>query len=366
MKFTCTQENLKKGLNLVSHLAGKNKNLPVLNNVLIEVKNGILFLATTNLEIGIKSTVRGKMEQEGVFTVPAKLFNDYIQSLRNENIELKWDEKNLSITTKNSQTVIKGLDASEFPLIPEIEKKNTIKVMKKIMKKSLSSVLFATAMDTTRPEISGVLFDFQEDGLTLVATDSYRLAEKKVEIINKGFEKKVIIPSFSLQELNRVLSDMEDEGELTISLNDNQILFEVDSTRMVSRITEGEYPDYKQVIPTETKTKTIVKRNDFQQIIKAASLFCRQGINDIHLIVLKDKIEVKAVNDQLGESQNIIEAIVKGDQNDIIFNYHYILDVLNIVEGEEIEFNLNNKALPGVVKAKNKDDYLYIIMPIKQ
>lgn len=367
MRFVCTQENLKRGLSITTHLAGRNQNLPILNNVLLETKNGVLILSSTNLEIGIKSQVRGKVEEEGSLTVPAKLLFDYIQSTKNEKIELKKEENNLKVINSNSQTIIKGLDASEFPLIPVIDKKNSISIKKEEIKKALSQVLFAAAVDSTRPEISGVLFDFNEDNLIMAATDSYRLAEKKIKLTKKNsFKKKIVIPSFTLQEINRILSEVEGDVDFVISLNDNQVLFEIDSTSLVSRIIEGEYPDYKQVIPTETKTEVILKKEIFKQSVKAASLFCRQGINDIHFIVLKDKVEIKALNDQVGENQSIMEVKTKGEENDIVFNYHYVLDVLNSITSEEVVLKINNNTLPGIIKPKEDEGYLYIIMPIKQ
>ncbi len=367
MKFICTQENLKRGLGLVSHLAGRNQNLPILNNVLLEAKGGGLILSTTNLEIGIKSNIRGKVEKEGSLTVPARLFFDYIQSIRGEKIEIESKGNNLEIKTESSQTVLKGLDYSEFPLIPEIEKKISITLNAGELKEALNLVLFATAMDNARPEISGVLFNFENNQLTLAATDSYRLAEKKINIKNSlEKEKKLIIPAFTLQELSRLISEVDKKESLQMNINENQVSFECDATVMISRITEGEYPDYKQIIPQDTKTKVTVDKNILQQNIKAASLFCRQGINDLNLFFYENKIEIRALNDQLGESKNVVEGKIEGEKNQIIFNYHYLLDVLSSMSSNEVVIKINNPEMPGLIKPLAGEDYLYIIMPIKQ
>ncbi len=367
MKFICTQENLKRGLSLVSHLAGKNQNLPILNNVLLEVKNGLICLSTTNLEIGIKTKVRGKVEREGSLTVPAKILSDYIQSIRGEKIELIAKENNLEIKTENSETVLKGLDYSEFPLIPEIEKKYSATFIAEDLKESLNLVLFATASDTARPEISGVLFNFNKDKLILAATDSYRLAEKIINTkTNIESNKKIIIPLFTLQELNRLIGEIEKKQEIIMNINDNQVSFENDTTVMISRITEGEYPDYKHIIPQTEKTKATLNRILFQQSIKAASLFCRQGINDISLFFYKDKVEIRALNDQLGESKTFVEGKIEGEKNQIIFNYHYLLDALSSLNDSEIIIKINNPETPGLLIPTKRSDYLYIIMPIKQ
>lgn len=367
MKFICTQENLKKGLSLVSHLAGRNQNLPILNNVLMEVKNGSLILSTTNLEIGIKSTIRGKVEREGSLTVPAKIFYDYIQSVRGEKIEIESKGNNLEIKTENSYTILKGIDYSEFPLIPEINKKYSAIFNIGELKESLNLILFATAFDNTRPEISGVLFNFNKNNLVLVATDSYRLAEKKINIKTTiKEEKKIIVPLFTLQELNRLIGDIDKKQEIIMNINENQISFESDSTVMISRITEGEYPDYKQIIPQTAKTEITINKNILQQSIKAASLFCRQGINDVSMFFYDNKIEIRALNDQLGENKTVIEGKIIGEKNQIIFNYHYLLDVLTNLNDKEVLIKINNSEMPGLITPIGRNDYLYIIMPIKQ
>jgi DNA polymerase-3 subunit beta len=368
MKFICILENLKKGLNNTVHLAGRNQNLPILNNVLLETKNGVLLISSTNLEVGIKSAIRGKVEEEGSLTVPARLFYEYIQNIKSEKIEISTKGLNLEIKTDNSHTTLKGLDYSEFPLIPEIEKKYKIEILAGEIKESLSLVLFATALDSARPEISGVLFDFTENNLILAATDSYRLAEKKLKVENKiEFDKKIIIPSFTLQELARLVGDVDKKSIVKMYLNENQVAYEIENTIMISRTTEGEYPDYKQIIPQKnSKTEALTNRQQLQQSVKAASLFCRQGINDINLVFLKEKIEIKALNDQLGESQNAIPVELEGEENEIVFNYHYLLDVLSSLNSENIKLKINNNSLPGMIIPQEREDYLYIIMPIKQ
>ena len=367
MKFICTQENLKKGLGLVSNLAGKNQNLPILNNVLLEVKEGGLILSTTNLEVGIKSNIRGKIEKEGSLTVPARLFYDYIQSIKGEKIEIEARVNNLEIKTENSHTILKGLDYSEFPLIPEIEKKYSVSFNVGELKEALNLVLFATAFDNARPEISGVFFNFNKNKLILAATDSYRLAEKTISTkTNTGLDKKIIIPSFTLQELNRLMGEVDKKEDIIMNMNENQISFECAATVMISRITEGEYPDYKQIIPQEYKTEATINKSLLQQNIKAASLFCRQGINDISLFFYDNKIEIRALNDQLGESKTAVECKVQGEKNKIIFNYHYLLDVLTSLNDNEIIIKINTPEMPGLILPLGRSDYLYIIMPIKQ
>jgi len=366
MKFICTQENLKKGLGVVSSLAGKNQTLPILKNVLLEVKNNILILSTTNLEMGVKSIVRGKSDGEGSLSVPAKLLYDFIANINTDKVELTQEGVNLHIKTDNSQTTIKGVDPTEFPLIPTVEKEKEFLLNPIDFKQAISLVIFAVAFDNTRPEISGVLFNWQKDKLILAATDSYRLAEKKLILNGEGDDFQVIIPAFTLQEINRILGELKDSQELKIYFNQNQVLFEIDSTSLVSRLIEGEYPDYQQVIPTESKTTIQADRKELIKAIKVASFFCRQGINDVNLKIKENTLTIQALNDQVGENKTSVEIEKKGDDNEIVFNYHYILDGLNAISTDKVELGINSGSLPGILKPIGDDSYIYIIMPIKQ
>lgn len=364
MKFSTTTENLKKGLATVSHIVGKNQNLPILNNVLINTQGNILFLSTTNLEVGIKSSVRGKTEKDGGVTVPAKLLNDYINNLSSETVNLESDKLNLEIKAKGSHTIIKGTDPAEFPLLPDIETDLLVEIPVKTMKNSLQQTVFASSNDTTRPELCSVLAKIKNKILYLVATDSYRLAEKKINI-NTSEDLSVLIPQTTLQEVNRVFGDSEDE-ELKVEFNENQIKFSDSKTFLISRISEGQFPDYEQIIPKNGNCKSIVDINGLTKAIRAVSIFCRQGINDIKMIFLDKSVVITAINDLVGESKVEIEAKTTGQKKEIVFNYHYLLDVLSAVGGGQIEIAVSENNLPGLIKPVGNDDYVYVIMPIKQ
>ncbi|MDP2685205.1 MAG: DNA polymerase III subunit beta [bacterium] len=366
MKLICTQENLSRGLQLVSHIASKNISLPILSNVLIEVKKGDIKLSTTNLEMGIVCEVRGKVEAEGAFTVQAKTISDYINLLPKENVTLELVDQNLKIQSENSKTLMKGLEASEFPLIPQVDPETEIEIKGKILKNALNAVSFAVSYDETRPEINGVFFSFNEKKLTLVATDSYRLAEKSIDLENNIPEKGFIVPIKTIQELVRIID--EEEEMLKIKISDNQILFLVGGAQLSSRLIEGQYPDYKQIIPTEQKTSITLDTTDFINTIKRASLFCKAGSNDILLkfLVNKNEVHVSANNLQIGESEAKQSADVEGQDNDIIFNYRFLLEGLQNIEEPECILNINTNTNPGLLKPKKESNYVYIIMPIKQ
>lgn len=366
MKLICTQENLSKGLQLVSHIASKNISLPILSNVLIKARKGDIKLSTTNLEMGIICKVRGKVEEEGSFTVQAKTLSDYINLLPKENITLELINQNLRIQSKNSKTLMKGLESSEFPLIPQVESEINIEINGKKLKDALNNVSFAVSFDETRPEINGVFFDFNEKKLTLAATDSYRLAEKGIDLKNDVPQKGFIVPIKTIQELVRIINEEDDMLEIKIS--DNQILFSVGGAQLSSRLIEGQYPDYKQIIPTEHKTSIILNTADFINTVKRASLFCKSGSNDILLKFLpnENEIHVSANNLQIGESEARQSADIDGQENNIIFNYRFLLEGLQNIEETECIININTNTNPGLLKPKNEHDYVYIIMPIKQ
>lgn len=367
MKISCTQENLQHGLNLVSHLATKNVNLPILSNVLLKAENTGLVLASTNLEMAIRCKVRSKVDIEGVFTVPANLLTNYIGLLNTERIDLEVEGPELKIISENQKTKMRGEGGAEFPIIPEVTREQEYILKKQDLTEGLSQVVFAASLDDTRPEIAGVLFDFTALGLTLAATDSYRLAEKKLNLNKGGKEQKIIIPQASLSELLRVLSAVHEE-EIKIYVTENQVLFSVGEVELISRIIEGNYPDYTQIIPKQYKTTIFLHKTEFTKVIKGASLFSKAGINDVnlHFSPEKQEITISAVNNQLGESVMRIAGEITGDSNDIVFNYRYLLDGLSNLSGEEIKLEILDNSNPGLFRARQGEDYLYIIMPIRQ
>lgn len=368
MKLICTQENLSFGLNLVSHIASRSTNLPILNNVLLKAEKTELKLITTNLEMGIKLSVRGKINQEGSFTVQAKLLTDYISLLPKENINLELEDNNLNIKCQNFQTQIKGLEATEFPLLPEIEKKNKITLKINDLKPTLNRVAFCAALDESRPEISGVLFKIEDKYLIIAATDSYRLAEKRIEILeSKINNSQFIIPLKTIQELQRILFSQQDK-ELNIYFNDNQVLFEIDNIELISRLIEGQYPDYQQIIPQNHKTKIKIKTAEFLQAVKTASLFCKPGINDVKITLIpsKNEIVVIASNANLGENITNLPVEIEGEENEIVFNYRFLIDGLNNVNQDQLNMEITNNSTPGLFQPVGEEGYLYIIMPIRQ
>lgn len=366
MKIICTQENLHQGLALVSNIANRHSNLPILNNVLIKANKEGLTLITTDLEVGIKAFVRAKIEKGGEFTVDARLFNNYISFLPKENIELNLKEEGLEVKSKDQDTLINGLAAEDYPLIPELNKDQEIKLGAGELKKALQQVISSASLDSSRVEINSVNFQFLPGEMVLAATDSYRLAEKKIKIVN-GKEKNLIVPLKTLQELLRILSE-QGEGQVKIYFNENQILFAFDGVELVSRVIDGKYPDYKQIIPDDFTIRARCQSGELAPAIKAVALFCKQGINDIRLSFDEkaQKIIIATASSHTGHSLAKVPATIEGPSSDIVFNYKYLLDGLSNVGGGEVLLQANNNSSPGLIKPSKDSDYLYLVMPIRQ
>jgi len=376
MQLSSLQENLKQGISIVGHIAGKNINLPILNNILLETKDGNIKMVATNLEVGVICRVRGKILEDGIFTVDAKIFNDYISLLPNKKINIKKNNNKLEIESDNYKTKISIQGAEDFPLIPVVEKKEFYSAKINDLKKAISQVIFAVSVSETRIELTGVFFDFFENKLILVATDSYRLAEKVIEIKNNSNNKnRVIIPAKTLQELNRIINNTKDNdfsdeevGEIKFYISENQIMFSFGNIELVSRLIDGQYPDYKQIIPTQNKTRAVVNKNELIRAVKVAALFSKTGINDINLDFPKDRgmIVISAASGQSGENITELEANVNGDDNGIVVNYRYLIDGLNNIDNENIKIETIDSNTPCIIKSEKEDNYLYIVMPIRQ
>lgn len=376
MKFTCLQENFKSGLAVVSHVVGKNVNLPILNNILVRAQKSHIELLATNLEIGVIHKVRGKVEFEGELAIDAKTLSDYVNLLPSDKIETQKIEEEFLIECDGFKTKMKCQSTQEFPLIPSIEKENFFSLKTEEFKEAISQVIFAVSNNENRAELSGVLFSIKDKNLTMAATDSYRLAEKKISILETSLveEKKVIVPAKTLQELLRIMSvfkegsDFESGAQIKVCLSDNQILFLLGATELVSKLIVGQYPDYGQIIPNNFKTSVILDKTEIARAIKASAIFSKTGINDVSIVFKKESQEIiiSSSSSQVGESTVNLRGEISGDNNDVMINYRYLLDGLNNIGGEKVKLDIVNYNTPCIISAEKNNNYLYIVMPIRQ
>jgi DNA polymerase-3 subunit beta len=372
MKIICLQENLKTNLNITQNIIGKNLTLPILNNLLLETDAGRLKISSTNLEIGINTWTSGKIEKTGSITCPAKILSSFINNLPNKKIELETKDNNLLIKCENYKASIKCLSADDFPLIPKIKEK-PIFIFKKsdVLKNNFNQVVGAAAISESRPEFSGILFKFEKETLKLVATDSFRLAEKI--IYQNNYLKQptsLIVPQRTVQELIRILTEKPSQ-EIKLILGDNQVLFELDEAQLISRLIDGQYPDYQQIIPEKFETKVTLSKEEFINNIRIASIFSSR-INDIKISVRPEKIEILSQDADLGENRSQMDARVIGKPMEISFNFRYLIEGLSNVPTKQVTLGLNPeqngsslKSNPAVIKPVGEEDFLYIVMPIK-
>jgi DNA polymerase-3 subunit beta len=364
MKIIITQENLKEGLGIVSRVVGNSATLPILNNVLLETENGLLKLSGTNLETGISTYVRCSVEKEGGICLGVKTLTDLINSLPQGNITIDAEEFETKITTEHTSVNIKHLSTEDFPLIPKIEDGGKAKLDPQIMKTALDQVIFAASTSETQPEISGVLFWFGGDNLLLTATDRYRLAEKSVPY-SGGLDYKIIVPYKSAQEISRLLANLNNEVE--ISVTNTQLAFSLDNTYAVTRLIDGQYPDYQQILPETSNTNIILDRQELLSALKTTSVFSRgSGSINVSYSSEDNVVKLSSISHDLGQSTVDIICKINGPSGTLIMNYRYLLDFLNNYDAETLVMKVIDDTMPITFTPEDNNKYLYLVMPIKQ
>ncbi|PKL36455.1 DNA polymerase III subunit beta [Candidatus Peregrinibacteria bacterium HGW-Peregrinibacteria-1] len=367
MKFLCKRRDLDYALNVVSKAISPNNTLPVLNNILIRAEGNQVFFSATNLEIAISCHVDADIKAEGKTTVPAKLITSYVALLTDEQLELHSGASNvLEINSTTSNTKINCISAEEFPLIPKVDKDIEFMLNVDDLGKAINETVFAASMNASRPVLTGVYFASMENGVKLVATDSYRLAESKIDLGNSfNADFKCVVPGRTLMELGKILMKAEAKG-IKINISNNQILFSVDGVELISRLIDGQFPDYNKIISNESKTVFKVKVEDISLVVKRVSLFARENNNSVKLNVEGDgKLLVKSEETKVGEEKGEVLIESTGENNSIALNAQYLLDVLSYIGDDKVEIKLNDRTSPAHIKPVDRDNYLYIIMPLK-
>lgn len=374
MKITCTKDNLSKALSIVGGIANKNVNLPILGNVLIKADDQQTEIIATNLELAIVAHVRSKVDEPGSFTVPAKTLSEFVNLLSDDKIEMELKDNELLITCGKSSTKIKGTPADEFPVIPSVSDGSGFLFNAEQLKSGLGQTVSSLARSEIRPELSGMYFGFNTSyysGLIIAATDSYRLAEKKIKVQQGEGEFKIIVPGRTAQEIIHILSlaDNEDkEQNVRILVGENQIAMHYGNIQLVSRLVEGNYPDYAQIIPKEFKTSALFDTGKMTKEIKMASLFTTIGVNAISCIINSKEgvVKLASTSSQTGEYSSEIAAEINGEDNSIMLNHRYVLDGLNNIKSETSILKMINADSPCLFVPTNDDTFVYIVMPIRQ
>jgi DNA polymerase-3 subunit beta len=401
VKLSCLQENLNWGLGIVGRAVATRTTLPITNNILLETDQSRLKLVATNLEMAISCWIGAKVEEEGTITVPSKLLMEFINSLPKDKVDITMapNTRTISVHCARYEARISGLDAKDFPPIPTVEASVNTSIEVEALRQAISQVVFAAASEDSRPVLTGVDAKFDGSTLTLAAADGFRLAVYKLNLSQPVSQKiEVIIPARTLAELNRMLLTQEvdpmrvtasakkgpvefnaqlsntqtQEGPVIVTVNPNksQILFKLRNIEMVSQLIQGSFPQYEQLIPQSTGTKTTVDVSEFLRATRTATIFARDGTGIVKLKVTPGgeltpgKMSISARSEEIGDDEGEIDAIVQGGDAKIAFNGKYLTDVLNVIKEAQVALEITSPSSPGVLKPVGSDNYVHVVMPM--
>lgn len=373
MKLTCLQENLSRGLGIVGKSVATRTTLPITQNVLISAGQSQLKLAATNLEIATTCLVGAKVEEEGAITVPARLLADFVNSLPDDLIEivLPAGASTLELASGRFRARINGISADDFPPIPQVSDGITAKVEADALKEGISQVAIATAAEETRPVLTGIYAELEEDDLNLVSADGFRLAVYRMKLASSVKDKvAVIIPSKTLGEISRLLGDQDEQVEISLDHKKGQALFRLRSAEVVSQLIQGAFPSYSQVIPQEYTTRAVMDVAEFLRITRMSSIFARDASGIVRLVIspgselAPGKVTVSAQAEEVGDNVGEIDALVDGAEAKIAFNVKYLSDVLSVLHTKQVALEVTTPSSPGVIRSIGVDNYVHVIMPM--
>ncbi len=372
MKFSCTQDIFSKALSLVSKGVSNNNTLPVLENILITSEGTVITLLSTDLDISVSTRFEARVEQEGSITIPAKLLLQYV-SLLPEGVVIdveKMDGEALSLSSSVTNTKIKGISAEEFPIIPPLNPDISFALEKDLFISGMAEVLFSTAVNSTRPVLSGVNMNWTDGVLYLVSTDSVRLSEKKIPVALELPEgKSLIIPAKTVAEAMHIFGKESSRAkEIQISATRNQIMFEAGDTKLVSRLIEGEFPNYKQIIPKEENNTCLFGKNDMLLALRRINLFAKGNNYNVKFSMNEDKtLTVRTDMLEIGEDHSTLQMEnFSGEPMTFALNSQFVIELLSNLKSEKVQLSINTPAQPAVFRdTEQKDSYLHIIMPLR-
>jgi len=362
MKFSATKEKLLEGLQQVQNVVSTRTTLPILSNVLLQAKDKVVHLTTTDLDVGVRGSFEADIEKEGATTLPARRLFTIIRELPQSEISIEIDNKNAaSIRSGQSFFKILGLPEEEFPPLPKFDNAKDVTIRQKELRDSLRKTSYAISTDETRYVLNGVLFSFKENKLALVATDGRRLAMVDIDLeFPRSHEADIIVPTKAVTELQRLLTD---EGDVKVSVGNGQIAFDLNNTLLVSKLIEGNYPNYRQVIPSEAKERVTLERETFLNSLKRVSLLASDKSNSIKLNFTKNNIDITANTPEVGEAKESLPVSYKGREFSIAFNPEFLMAPLRNLGEDEVFLDLIDEMSPGVVKIQSP--FLYVLMPMR-
>ena len=372
MKLSCLQENLAKGISIVSRVVSTRAVLPVLSNILMTTDEGRLKLAATDLSTSITCWIGAKVEEDGEITVPARLLSDFVTTLPPAQIqmELVTRTKSLHLTCAQFEADIRGIDAQDFPLIPSDVSDHSIALPPETLRQMIDQVILAAATDEGRPVLTGALAQFQGSELTMVAADGFRLSLRKAPLSEEVPEPlEVIIPARALRELARVSAEEEEPIEIIVTPDRNQALFRLSNVEIVTQLIEGKFPDYNQIIPSSHSTRAVINAHDLMRAVRISVLFSRDVANIVRVEIIPGteidpgRLIVESAA-EVGQNVGALDAAVEGEQMEIAFNGRYLIDMLNVLGTEQVALETTNSSRPGILKAVGDENLVYVVMPM--
>ena len=366
MKIECIKEKLHMAVSKAEKVVSKNLNLPVLSCLLFETKGNNLIIRSTNLDLGLEISIPVKVEQEGKVAIPAQVLSSFLNNLSDDkNIVLETVENTLKIYSSSSEANIKTLSTDDFPTVPMIDEGKTCKISSKDLISGIKSVIYSSSTSSVKPELSSVyIYSNGDEGLVFVATDSFRLAEKTIKTRKVIDLPGVLIPFKNASDILKIFDDVDEEIE--INSTKNQISFNFNGLYLVSRVIDGNFPDYKQILPKERKTKVTVLKQDLINSLKISNIFS-DNFNQMNIVVKNGKnIQIKTKNLNIGENTNKIEAEIEGEEIEANFNYRYIVDCLGSIASDSIILSLNGINKPLVIQGSSDKTFTYLVMPMNR
>jgi len=373
VKLSCLQENLAKGISIVSRVVSTRAVLPVLSNILMATDEGRLKLAATDLSTSITCWIGAKVEEDGAITIPARLLSDFVSSLPPAQIQMELVTRTKSLHLKCAQfeADIHGIDAQDFPIIPSEVSDHKIEIPPAALRQMIEQVTLAAApAEEGRLVLTGALAEFQGSQLTMVAADGFRLSLRRAQLSEEVPEPlDVIIPARALRELARVSVEEEDAVQIIVTPNRNQVLFRLSNVEIISQLIEGKFPDYNQIIPSSYGTRVVVNTHDLMRAVRISVLFSRDVANIVRLEIIPGseltpgRLRVESTA-EVGQNVGDLDASVEGEQMEIAFNGRYLIDMLNVIGTEQVVLEATNPSRPGILKPVGDDNLIYVIMPM--
>ena len=372
MKASVSQQQLAHGLSVVSRAVSPRNTLPVLANILVAADEGRLRLSATNLELGISCWIGAQVEPDFAITVPARTFADLINALPNDTVSLTLNPKNQTLTVRcgGSVTDIKGIDAQEFPPVAAPDLAKAIQISVTDFKEMIQQVAFAASSDEARPVLQGVSMNVSGEQISLAATDGFRISVRKAILANPvSGAMNAIIPARALTELARVATDNEENLSMVMPPGRGQVVFHLKDVELSSQLIEGNFPDYKVIIPRTLKTHTILTTASLLKACKQAEIIAREGNNVIRMNIQPGtdqpgEVEISAQSEETGSSDIKVDATVDGPGLVVAFNVRFLREVLDVIKTPNVALETNANNTPAMIHPVGSDDFTHVIMPM--